>query len=137
MKRYILYGALLAAGIYALISNRDVFSKHEDNARQVTQQQVVQQKPALEEVVNELPAVPAQSTQPETSLEGTIKIATFNIQIFGESKKNKTEVMDVLTKTVKNFDVVAIQEVRDTNDDIVPYFVGRINELPEIGRAHV
>jgi hypothetical protein len=57
------------------------------------------------------PPIPAPP--PLTATEGdTIKVASFNIQVFGTSKLGKPEVMDVLAKVVRRFDVVAIQEVR-------------------------
>ena len=56
-----------------------------------------------------------------------IRIATFNIQVFGKTKLEKPEVMQVLAETVRRFDVVAIQEVRSTTDDIIPQFVDLIN----------
>ena len=43
----------------------------------------------------------------------TIKIASFNIQIFGQSKSSKQEVMDILVQIIRDFDIVAIQEIRD------------------------
>src|SRR5437762_3016546 len=49
-------------------------------------------------------AIPARDTD-------TIKIATFNIQVFGKTKLAKPEVMQILADTIRNFDVVAIQEV--------------------------
>lgn len=57
----------------------------------------------------------------------TIKIASFNIQVFGTSKLNKPEVVDVLARVVRRFDVVAVQEVRSTDQSVVPRFVERIN----------
>ena len=42
-----------------------------------------------------------------------IKIASFNIQVFGKSKANKPEVMSILASIISNFDIVAIQEIRD------------------------
>src|SRR5262245_25440412 len=57
----------------------------------------------------------------------SIKIASFNIQVFGASKLKKPQVMDVLARVARRFDVVAIQEVRSTDDRIVPTFVGMIN----------
>jgi endonuclease/exonuclease/phosphatase family metal-dependent hydrolase len=62
-----------------------------------------------------------------TGAGDTIKIASFNIQVFGTSKIKKPEVMDVLTKVVRRFDVVAIQEVRSTDDTVLPKFVQMIN----------
>ena len=43
----------------------------------------------------------------------TIKIASFNIQVFGKTKAKKPEVMNILAAIISNFDIVAIQEVRD------------------------
>ncbi len=57
----------------------------------------------------------------------TIRIASFNIQVFGESKLSKPHVMDILAQVVRRFDVVAIQEVRAKSQDILPRFVQLIN----------
>ena len=57
----------------------------------------------------------------------TIKIASFNIQVFGTSKLEKPQVMDVLAQVVRRFDVVAIQEVRSKDMTVLPRFVELIN----------
>ena len=57
----------------------------------------------------------------------TIKIASFNIQVFGESKLAKAPVMKVLAEVVRRFDVVAMQEVRAAQQDVLPRFVEMIN----------
>ncbi|TWU48444.1 endonuclease/exonuclease/phosphatase family protein [Rubripirellula reticaptiva] len=56
-----------------------------------------------------------------------ILIATFNIQVFGESKLSKPEVVNVLADAVRQFDVVAIQEIRAQSDEILPRFIEAIN----------
>ena len=56
-----------------------------------------------------------------------IRIATYNIQVFGTSKLAKTWVVDILAKVVRHFDIVAIQEVRAQEDTILPNFVAAIN----------
>lgn len=58
----------------------------------------------------------------------TVTVASFNIQVFGTSKAKDARVMDILAKTVRRFDVVAIQEVRSKDESVVPEFVERINE---------
>lgn len=74
----------------------------------------------------------------------SIRVASFNIQVFGDSKSNKGHVMDVLARVARNFDVLAIQEIRAKNQDIVPNFVDLINQTgrhydyiigPRIGRT--
>jgi hypothetical protein len=42
-----------------------------------------------------------------------ITIASWNIQVFGQSKASKPEVMRVISETISNYDIVAIQEIRD------------------------
>ena len=56
-----------------------------------------------------------------------IRIASYNIQVFGESKLAKSQVVDTLVKVVRHFDIVAIQEVRAKEDTILPRFVAAIN----------
>lgn len=49
-----------------------------------------------------------------------IKIASFNIQIFGQNKIKNSEVMQIISKIIKRYDLVAIQEVRSTKENIIP-----------------
>jgi deoxyribonuclease-1-like protein len=74
----------------------------------------------------------------------SIRVASFNIQVFGESKSSKPQVMDILARIVRRFDVVAVQEVRAKDQSIVPQFVDLINQTgrqydwaisPRIGRT--
>src|SRR5690606_3082987 len=57
----------------------------------------------------------------------TITIATFNIQVFGEAKMGKPEVVEILADIVRRFDVVAIQEIRAKSQEIMPQFLERVN----------
>lgn len=57
-----------------------------------------------------------------------IRIATFNIQVFGESKMGKPDVVDVLAQVVRRFDLVAIQEIRTKKDTLMPTFLQKVNE---------
>ena len=57
-----------------------------------------------------------------------IRIATFNIQVFGESKIGKPDVVDVLAQVVRRFDVVAIQEIRTKKDTLMPRFLEKVNQ---------
>ena len=59
----------------------------------------------------------------------TAKIASFNIQIFGQTKSQKEYVMEVLTKIVREFDIVLVQEVRDASEQTIPNFVDKINQM--------
>jgi len=74
---------------------------------------------------------PPAATEPVPPPSGkptdAVLIASFNIQVFGEAKLAKPQVVDVLTRVVRRFDVVAVQEVRAKSDSVVPNFVAAIN----------
>jgi endonuclease/exonuclease/phosphatase family metal-dependent hydrolase len=57
----------------------------------------------------------------------TIKIAAFNVQVFGVSKASKDEVMQTLAQIVRNYDVIAIQEIRDKSQTALPSLVELVN----------
>jgi endonuclease/exonuclease/phosphatase family metal-dependent hydrolase len=57
-----------------------------------------------------------------------IKIASFNIQVFGQSKISKPEIMDILAKIVRRYDLVAIQEVRSSEQNVIPALLGYVND---------
>lgn len=64
---------------------------------------------------------------PIARTENTIRIASFNIQVFGDGKADKPEIMQILADIVRRFDVVAIQEIRSKSPDLLPRFVDLIN----------
>jgi len=53
----------------------------------------------------------------------TIKIMSFNMQIFGVSKMSKPEVFGVLVDLVSQADIIAVQEVRSVRIDPVEQFM--------------
>lgn len=57
----------------------------------------------------------------------TIRIASFNIQVLGQSKIEKPDVMETLTHIVKRYDVVAVQELRSKEQDVIPRWLAMIN----------
>jgi endonuclease/exonuclease/phosphatase family metal-dependent hydrolase len=57
----------------------------------------------------------------------TLRLGAFNIQIFGKSKAAKPEVMEVLGKIIRTYDVVAIQEIRDKSQTALPALVDVVN----------
>ncbi len=71
----------------------------------------------------QVPAQLASSRRPANSL----LIASFNIQVLGKSKMSKPGVVEILARVIRQFDIVAIQEVRAKGDDILPQLVAAIN----------
>ena len=58
----------------------------------------------------------------------TIKIMSFNIQIFGVSKMAKPEVVEILVNLVSGADIIAVQEVRSLRPDPVEQFMALLPE---------
>lgn len=57
----------------------------------------------------------------------TIKIAAFNIQVYGKAKSDKPETMEHIVNIIENYDLVAIQEIRDI--DAVTYSMKKLMDL--------
>ncbi|HVX11813.1 MAG TPA: endonuclease/exonuclease/phosphatase family protein [Pirellulales bacterium] len=67
------------------------------------------------------------SVPPIERTGNTVRMASFNIQVFGEKKLAKRDVAEVLARVIRYFDVVAIQEIRDANDDFLARFLSLVN----------
>lgn len=57
----------------------------------------------------------------------TLRIGSFNIQIFGITKASKPEVMDTLARIIRTYDIIAIQEIRDASQTALPALVDLAN----------
>jgi|GEM_PF-4304305 len=71
-----------------------------------------------------------------------IKIASFNIQVFGRSKVKKEDVMKNLIEIIQDFDMVAIQEIRDKTGQAIQILVDQLGREkwnlaigPSLGRT--
>ncbi|GIW93544.1 MAG: hypothetical protein KatS3mg110_1585 [Pirellulaceae bacterium] len=74
-----------------------------------------------------VPRGASSADSPAVRPAATIRIATFNIQVFGTAKLNKPHVVEYLARIVRQFDVVAIQEIRSRDQDILPRFLEVVN----------
>ncbi len=57
-----------------------------------------------------------------------ITVASFNIQIFGKAKIDNPEIMNILAKIIRRYDVVAIQEVRSEEQNVIPALLKYVND---------
>lgn len=57
----------------------------------------------------------------------TIRVASFNIQVFGQSKLSEKQVVQKLAEIVRQFDVIAVQEIRSKDQSLMPEFIKIIN----------
>lgn len=89
--------------------------------------------------VSDIPFVDANNREPnisnadyqydfDTPVErGDYMIGTFNIQVFGQKKANNKFLMPVIDDIIDDYDIIAIQEVRDSTGTVI----GKLNEIPD------
>ncbi|HMO15715.1 MAG TPA: endonuclease/exonuclease/phosphatase family protein [Pirellulaceae bacterium] len=56
-----------------------------------------------------------------------IRIASFNIQALGDKKLNQPEITAILGSIIREFDIVAIQEIRTRDQQLLARFTDEIN----------
>ena len=92
---------------------------------------------AIQPIANPAALLPARTQQ-------TILVASFNIQAFGQSKVENPWVLERLAAVIRQFDVVAIQEVRSKDTGTLPRLLQAINQTgvqyqyligPRLGRT--
>ena len=64
---------------------------------------------------------------PVTRQGQTIRIGSFNAQVLGRSKSDKVVVMEIMARIVRQFDVLAIQEISAEDNNVLARFIERIN----------
>jgi endonuclease/exonuclease/phosphatase family metal-dependent hydrolase len=63
--------------------------------------------------------------------EGKIMIASFNIEIFGATKAGKPEVVKILADIGNDYDVLAVQEFRDSTGETIQFYLDQLNSNGE------
>lgn len=71
---------------------------------------------------------PARTLERATS--APLRIASFNIQIFGRTKAHNPEVMAQLARVVASYDVVAVQEIKDLTGEAPQLLLREVNAIP-------
>jgi len=56
------------------------------------------------------------------------KIGSFNIQVFGQTKMQNTFVANTLVKIISQFDLILIQEIRDSTNTSIYELVNMLNK---------
>lgn len=78
--------------------------------------------------------------------EPRIRIASFNLHAFNESKLRKSPVVETLARIIRQFDIVALQHISSRQNDILPLLVDSINATdrrydycigPRVGREQM
>jgi endonuclease/exonuclease/phosphatase family metal-dependent hydrolase len=97
-------------------------------------------KAKLKDAVSKLMTTESFHQAPPANAAGdTIKVASFNIQVFGQHKlfdqrrlkvgnNQEARIVDVLVDICRHFDVIAIQEIRSAQQNVLPLFVEALNQ---------
>ena len=57
---------------------------------------------------------------PSPNLSESLKVASWNLQIFGQTKANNSQLMNQYVKTIQDYDLIFIQEIRDSSGEAFP-----------------
>ena len=60
-----------------------------------------------------------------------IRVAAFNVQIFGQRKMSKDEIPDILAKIIARYDVILIQEIRDSSQTAIFQLLELVNQTSD------
>lgn len=69
---------------------------------------------------------PARPTNPAKL--PTIRIASFSLEAFGESKLKKKAVVETIASLLRQFDVIALQHIQSRQQNILPELVDKVNQ---------
>nr|XP_003409875.2 deoxyribonuclease gamma [Loxodonta africana] len=63
------------------------------------------------------------------SVHGTLalRVCSFNVRSFGETKRENQKVMDIIVKIIKRCDIMLLMEIKDSNNRICPMLLKRLN----------
>eukprot|EP00069_Balaena_mysticetus_P022117 bmy_14174T0 len=65
-----------------------------------------------------------------------LRICSFNVRSFGESKKANCNAMDVIVKVIKRCDIILLMEIKDRNNIICPTLMERLNRNSRRGKTY-
>lgn len=57
-----------------------------------------------------------------------ITAGAFNIQVFGTTKASKEDVMEILSDIICRYDIIAVQEIRDSSGTAIQALIGKVKE---------
>jgi len=58
----------------------------------------------------------------------TIRIASFSIEAFNETKLKKAAVLETIARIIRQFDVIALQHIQSKQHNIVPELLDKVNQ---------
>jgi deoxyribonuclease-1 len=60
-----------------------------------------------------------------------IKVAAFNVRIFGKTKMSKDEIPEIIAEIIARYDVILIQEIRDSSQTAIYELLDLVNQTAD------
>ena len=67
------------------------------------------------------------TTVEELSRDDVARVASFNIKVFGDTKMSNSTVVDELVDLFQSYDLVAVQEIKDIDEEVPFLFLDELN----------
>jgi len=68
----------------------------------------------------------AESAAAETP--DSLRVSAFNVQVFGQKKISNAEVVDILVQIILKYDIILIQEIRDSKGTAIKKLLQEVNK---------
>jgi len=129
MRRFLItavLGTIMAAGLWALY-HQDQIQSFQDAVALASKQlgDTIASSGEAELSGGNSSAHFASWSQP--AAPDRIRLATFNIQTLGKAKAASPEVVGRIVEILRQFDLIAIQEIRDADQTVLPLIVTQLN----------
>ena len=120
---------LAIASAYPIPASHDLGADYYNRSLPVVERQLVAGGVRLAALLN---GILLATPDPEphniaAAPEDSLTIATFNIQVFGKTKASKPEIMSTLASIIRQYDIVAVQEIKDSSEAVPAQFLTLIN----------
>ena len=73
------------------------------------------------------------TTVEELSRDDVARVASFNIKVFGDTKMSNSTVVDELVDLFQDYDLVAVQEIKDIDEEVPFLFLDALNDVDDQG----
>jgi endonuclease/exonuclease/phosphatase family metal-dependent hydrolase len=67
----------------------------------------------------------------ELNRSDVVRVASFNIKVFGDTKMSNSTVVDELVDLFQAYDLVAVQEIKDIDEEVPYLFLDELNNVTE------
>ena len=73
--------------------------------------------------------IDGNTTVEELSRDDVARVASFNIKVFGDTKMSNATVVEELVDLFQHYDLVAVQEIKDIDEEVPFLFLDELNDV--------